>query len=85
MPNIVIPDTTKPIVDDRGKMQQQFRRWTNQVTNLDMIIGTGTPEGNIEASQGRFYMDDAGASGSILYIKRDKDIAGDTKKGWIAV
>ena len=55
------------------------------MTNLDLIVGTGSPEGAVEAFVGREYMDDAGTAGSIKYIKRDADVAGDKSKGWILV
>ena len=50
-----------------------------------MIVGTGSPEGVIDAPQTANYMDDAGTAGNIKYIKRDADIAGDSTKGWILV
>lgn len=68
-----------------GTMTEASRIWANEVTNLQIIIGSGTPEGNIEAPTKRLYMDTSGTAGSILYIKRDAEIAGDTSKGWILV
>ena len=50
-----------------------------------MIIGTGSPEGVVVAIQGSIYMDDAGLTGAILYVKRDSDILGDSSEGWILV
>lgn len=85
MPSIVPPAAFDSIVDKDGVMTPEFQRWVEQITNNDLIIGTGSPEGVIEATVGREYMDDAGATGSIKYIKRDADIAGDRTKGWIAV
>lgn len=73
------------IVDEQGNQTNRMRAWTEEVSALDILIGTGTPEGAIEARQGRLYMDDSGAAGSILYVKRDPDIAGDKTKGWILV
>lgn len=82
MPSIPYPNT---VVDSNGMMTDEFRRWVVAVTNSDIMVGTGTPEASVSATVGRLYMNDAGASGSILYIKRDADIAGDTTKGWILV
>ena len=85
MPEITQPNAATPITDEEGKMTPSFQRWVTMMTNIDLIIGTGSPEGVIEAAVGREYMDDAGTSGSIKYIKRDADIAGDRTLGWILV
>ena len=66
-------------------MKEQFFQWMLGVTNLQPIIGNGSPEGVVEAAQGRFYMNDAGTAGAILYVKRDADIAGNRTNGWILV
>ena len=85
MPEIVSPDSRDPIVDDNGTMQDAFHTWVEQVTRLDLIIGQGSPEGVIEATVGREYMDVNGTAGNIKYIKRDADIGGNRKQGWILV
>lgn len=64
----------------------QFRIFLLQVQERGLIIGTGSPEGVVEAEQGVEYMDAAGTAGNIKYIKRDADDgAGDKSKGWILV
>ncbi len=73
------------IVDENGFMTPSFLTWVNLVTNLQIITGTGSPEGVVTAEVPALYMDDGGAAGSILFIKRDGDIAGDRSKGWILV
>ena len=85
MVDIVAPDARTPIVDGEGVMDDVYQRWVTQITALDLIIGTGSPEGVIEATVGRAYMDNTGATGSLLYMKRDADIGGDRTQGWIAV
>ena len=82
---IVPPDGTRSIVREDGSMEDAFRAFVNQVSKLGIIIGTGSPEGIVDAAQTELYMDDAGAAGSVLYIKRDTDIGGDTTQGWILV
>ena len=72
-------------VDSDGRMTDRFRLWSQSLTNQSMIVGTGSPDGVIGALQTAIYMDDAGTAGSILYIKRDSDVLGDTTKGWILV
>ena len=79
------PLGSEPIVENDKTMTQNFRTLIVQVSNLPVLIGTGSPEGSVEGIQGRMYMDDSGASGSILYIKRDTSVGGDSKKGWILV
>lgn len=85
MPNITPPSPLQAITNDNGTMTTVFQTWTQQVTRSDLIIGTGSPETVVAAVQGRIYMDDAGTAGAILYIKRDADIGGDDKQGWILV
>ena len=72
-----------PITDDGGKMVLRFSTWAKNVTALQTLTGTGSPEGVVEAEQLTLYMDDIGTAGSILYIKRDPDISGDKSMGWI--
>ena len=85
MPNIVALDPLARIVDENGLMTPVVRDWFQDVTNNDLIIGTGSPEGVVAAFQGRSYMDDAGIAGAISYIKRDAAISGDESQGWILV
>lgn len=82
---IIPPNQGQPITDLTGRMGQVFRTWTQQVSQLSVLTGTGSPEGVVNAPQTTFYMDDAGTAGAILYIKRDTQIAGDPTQGWILV
>tara|TARA_R110000851_G_scaffold1539_2_gene5687 strand:+ start:218 stop:418 length:201 start_codon:yes stop_codon:yes gene_type:complete len=66
-------------------MEQSFRTWVNTITREALIIGEGSPEDVIPAVQGREYMDSNGTTGSLIYRKRESDIGGDNKKGWVAV
>jgi len=80
------PATDRPIVEDDLTQSTQFRSWTRIITNQALIIGTGSPEGVVEASQGASYMNDAGTASAIMYLKRDNDDgAGNKKIGWILV
>jgi len=83
--SIVPPHPAQPIVDPNFEMKQVFRTWAQQVSRAYPIIGDGSPEGVIEAQQGQTYMDLLGTTGSVFYIKRDADIAGDRTLGWILV
>lgn len=83
---IIYPDITQPIADpDTGIARSQFRIFTRQLFELGLFVGTGSPEGVVEAQQGAEYMDDTGTAGNIKYIKRDADIGGDRTQGWILV
>lgn len=85
MPNIAPIDSNTPIVTGDGVMSDIFQRWMSQITRNDLLIGTGSPEGAIEAQIGREYMDDAGAAGAVKFIKQLPDIGGDRTLGWVAV
>ena len=85
MAEIPVPDANLSIVDANGVATDVFQRWLTEITNLDLIIGTGSPEGVIEANVGREYLDDAGLVGAVKFIKQLADIAGDRTKGWVAV
>lgn len=75
----------RPIVEDDGSLTVQSRTFFKTIITQALIIGTGSPEGVVEAEQGASYMDDAGAAGSIKYIKRDDNIGADKSQGWILV
>lgn len=73
------------IVTDSGDARQDMFLWMNTLSAQALTVGTGSPEGIVEAGQGGEYMDDAGTTGNIKYIKRDADIGGDKSQGWILV
>ena len=75
--------TTRPVLEQTGETGQEMRSWAQLITDRALIIGTGSPEGVVEAPQGSDYMDDAGTAGNIRYSKRDNDQAGDKTLGWI--
>lgn len=74
-----------PVVNQKGQPEQVLRLFSEAVAKLPIIIGSGSPEGIVDAQPSRLYMDMTGISGAILYIKRDANIAGNTKNGWILV
>jgi len=71
------------VVDQKGLMEQHFRIFINEIGDLLPIKGAGSPEGVVDATQYRNYIDITGSTGSIRYIKMEADIGGDTTKGWI--
>ena len=89
MPDILEPDNTIAITRESGKMFDDFSDWAASVSRelnfQSTATGSGSPEAVLVADITKQYMDTAGTAGSILYIKRDADIAGDRSKGWILV
>tara|TARA_Y100000114_G_scaffold156109_1_gene182106 strand:- start:218 stop:475 length:258 start_codon:yes stop_codon:yes gene_type:complete len=82
---IINPSPNYPIVNEKGQSNKEFTLWLQQITGLQILGGSGSPENVVSAAQKSLYMDTAGTAGSILYIKRDASVAGDKKKGWILV
>ena len=83
---ISIPSANRPFVDEDGILTSQSRTFLREVFIQALIVGTGSPEGVVEAEIGSRYMDRTGVAGAILYIKRDADDgAGDKSIGWILV
>jgi hypothetical protein len=66
-------------------MAQPFRQFTQDASLSIPIVGSGSPEGVVEARQYSLYIDSTGSTGSIEYRKMLPDIGGNTKQGWIAV
>lgn len=75
----------QPIVEINGTMSQAFRQFTQEASLSIPIVGTGSPEGAVEARQYSLYLDKTGSAGSIQYRKMLPDVAGDRSKGWILV
>ena len=76
----------RPIVESDGSLTLQSRTFFRTLFTQSLIIGTGSPEGVVQAEQGSSYMDNTGTAGNIKYIKRDNDDgAGDKTIGWILV
>jgi hypothetical protein len=68
-----------------GNPLQPLQILSEEAARLPPLTGTGSPEGIIESKQGRFYINIAGGVGTILYVKRLDDIAGNRKTGWTLV
>lgn len=68
-----------------GKILERPYKVMQELIQMDILEGDGSPEGVIMASSRRLYMDTAGTSGNILYIKKVNDISGDRTMGWILV
>jgi hypothetical protein len=75
----------QPIVDENGTMAQAFRQFTQDASLSIPIVGSGSPEGVIEAAQYSLYLNSSGGASAIQYRKMQTEIAGDRTKGWILV
>jgi len=83
---MIIPiNPATPLVNEDGTPTPIFRDFILQVSEESIAIGSGSPEGQLEASKGKRYMDESGDTGSILYIKKQESISGDRSQGWILV
>ena len=78
-------NAAQPIVDANGTMEQPFRQFTQEASLSIPNVGSGSPEGVVEARQFSLYLDDTGSAGSIQYRKMQPEIGGDRTRGWIAV
>ena len=82
---MITPPIPSQDVTENNKMAQPFMLWTQAITNLQPIVGTGSPEGVQEAEQYRFYIDSAGTTGSIVWCKMQPFIGADRKAGWVRI
>lgn len=85
IPRIAMPNRSVAAVDKEGGLTSQYYLLLSLLAGLDILSGTGSPEGVVEAKQKTLYMDETGSSGSVLYIKQSADVSGDRTQGWIAV
>lgn len=77
------PNVT-PLVESDGTPSQTFRQWEQRVSNSVPIVGTGTPEGVLEAPQYAQYVDETDSQLPVKYVKMLAEVGGDRKKGWIS-
>lgn len=71
------------IVSTAGSMLVNFKTWTQLVSDMSIIEGTGSPEGVESAKRSRQYHDLDGTTGTSMYLKKFDSVAGDDKLGWI--
>ena len=82
---ITILSTDRSIVEPDGTMTLQTRAFFRSLYVQALIIGTGSPEGVVEARQFSQYIDEDAGTGAIEYRKMQPSVGGDTKKGWVLV
>ena len=71
------------IVDNVGNMLINFKTWTQLVSDMSILEGSGSPEGVESAKRTRQYHDLDGATGTSMYIKKVDSVGGDDRLGWI--
>ncbi|MES1988764.1 MAG: hypothetical protein V4440_12190 [Pseudomonadota bacterium] len=75
----------RPVVDKDGKPLQVLQLFSEDVARLATIVGTGSPEGVVEALEAQEYMDRTGLPGAVKYVKQLPDIGGNRKMGWVPI
>ena len=76
----------RPITELDNSLTIQSRTFFRVIMDRALIIGSGSPEGVVDALQGASYMDEDGALGSVLYLKqKDDDGTGDSTKAWVLI
>jgi len=76
---------SSPLVESDGTATQQFNTFLLDASLSIPIVGSGSPEGVVEARQYSLYINSAGASGAIEYRKMQPDVSGDRTQGWVLV
>lgn len=74
-----------PIVDGAGIPTRELEILLNRLSDALPIIGSGSPEGVVEAKQYSLYIDVDASPGGVEYRKLQSQVSGDTTKGWVAV
>ncbi len=80
---ISVPRSDDEIVTEDKQPTFLFSQFMLDVEKLSPIVGSGSPEGSVEASQWQTYIDEDALTGAIKYIKKHQSIGGDATKGWI--
>ena len=83
MAEIIFTPTLGELIAPDGQATIAFQTWLDQVTiaanQSAPETGTGTPEGVIVASVGKWYVDTSAGAGSGIYFKE----SGEENTGWV--
>ena len=77
--------TDRPIVEKDGTLTLQSRTYFRQITERAVIVGSGSPDGVVEATQGATYIDEDASLGSVFYVKQKQNVGGDNSLGWALI
>ena len=72
----------QPLMDGETA-SQHFRAWLNEVSRFMPIVGSGTPEGVVEALQYAHYIDESDPDQPAHWWKMLPDIGGERSRGWV--
>lgn len=75
-------NSRQPITTPKGLMTDVFRTWMLKVSNNLPIIGTGSPDGSVEAPQYSLYIDETTPATPVEWRKMLPEVGGDRTKGW---
>lgn len=83
MPEFISVPAYGEAITEQGIATLELHNWivsiTDAVNNIPPLTGTGSPEGVVVGSVGRWYVDIAAAVGTGIYQKE----TGDGNTGWI--
>jgi len=79
--NEILPPVIDDIIVENGVPTVAFYIWIQQITEAVKapLTGSGTPESNIVATIGRWYVDTNASAGTGIYFKQ----TGEGNTGWI--
>lgn len=76
--------TVQPMLAGDGTPSRPWQEWEQKVSKSVPIVGTGSPEGVVEALQYQEYIDETDTSAPVIYRKMLTNIGGDRSKGWVS-
>ena len=85
MPKVTPMQPFDPFVGDDLVLTKQNQDVMRVLQSWVPITGNGSPEGVVEALQFRLYIDQAGTTGTLLYMKKFTEISDDITQGWVLV
>jgi|TARA_R110000868_G_scaffold409032_1_gene693713 hypothetical protein len=79
--NEILPPVIDDIIVENGTPTVAFYIWIQQITAAIQapLTGSGTPESNVIATVGRWYVDTGAAAGTGIYFKQ----TGEGNTGWV--
>jgi len=75
-------NANQQIIHQDGTPTSTFRQFISKIAESVVIVGTGTPEGVLEAPQYTLYVDEAVPLTPVTYRKMLPEVGGDRSKGW---
>ncbi len=78
-------NANQKIVNDDGSPTNVFLQYLLKISESVVIVGTGTPEGAVQAPQYSVYVDEAVPLTPVTYRKMLPEVGGDRSKGWAVV